>query len=433
MKIHGVMSQKFASDVLWNISSFCFLAVGGLLTNYSITNLSGDASLGIFNQAFALFIVFSQIGVGGFQFSVLHHISHSIHNEEKCIAIFTSAFVLVGGLASSLVLIIFLSRDHLSIFIKSPNVLSAFLLTLPGLIFYSLNKVIMLSLNALRHMRAYAIFQGLRALFILSSTLFLCLNKFDPVSYSLSLSLSEFLLFILLVGYSQKNAIAFSFNRLFLPSLKKHLSFGLRGVFSGILIEFNTRVDILLLGFITQNNALIGVYSFPALLAEGLGQIPIVIRQNIDPILGQAFSKQKEAESFKSVQQGVYTFFLPLFVTGCIAILIAYPFFFNLFMNNKGNTYASSMTFCILVIGVIMGAAFRPFMGIFLQGGRPGLYTSLILTVFISNIVLNILLIPYFSIYGSALATTLACLIEGALLVFLSQRIFNIRIIPSFQ
>ena len=69
---------------------------------------------------------------------------------------------------------------------------------------------------------------------------------------------------------------------------------------------------------------------------------------------------------------------------------------------------AQSITGLILGAGVLSVSGFVPFDGVLLHAGRPAHYTLLTLLVALSNLGLNLALIPLFGIQGAALGTALA-------------------------
>ena len=69
--------KKIKSDILWNYISFGFLAFSGIFLNIIIGTVYNESILGLFNQATAIYIVFSMLGSGGINFSVLRSIASS--------------------------------------------------------------------------------------------------------------------------------------------------------------------------------------------------------------------------------------------------------------------------------------------------------------------------------------------------------------------
>jgi Na+-driven multidrug efflux pump len=64
---------------------------------------------------------------------------------------------------------------------------------------------------------------------------------------------------------------------------------------------------------------------------------------------------------------------------------------------------------------------------IFNQVGQPGHQTLFLTMFFLTNIILNLLLIPYFGMVGSAIATALACVLQIVYLKRLSILWIDIR------
>ena len=75
-----------------------------------------------------------------------------------------------------------------------------------------------------------------------------------------------------------------SFKKDFFYWIKKHFLFGIKSTFNGVLVEINSRVDILMIGIFLADND-VGIYSISALFAEGFLEIFIVIQKHINQIL----------------------------------------------------------------------------------------------------------------------------------------------------
>ena len=70
-----------------------------------------------------------------------------------------------------------------------------------------------------------------------------------------------------------------------------------------MLSNVNTRVDIILLGYFV-NDASVGIYSFPAVFAEGFGQISYMVKQNLDAIIGR-LTAAKSTDQLRSLMRRV--------------------------------------------------------------------------------------------------------------------------------
>ncbi len=117
-----------------------------------------------------------------------------------------------------------------------------------------------------------------------------------------------------------------------------------------------------------------------------------------------------------------------LIMVGALGVAsIGYPFFVKWFLPNE--IYQESIpVFWILIAGLLVGSVYRPFAGILLQAGRPGLRTLLVVVLLLTNIIGNLLLIPHFGMNGAAAATATAFALESVLIVFFTRRFLDIHL-----
>ena len=425
MKTFAPLGRKFSVDVLWNIASLAFLGIGGVCINLVIAHFRGAGALGVFNQVFAIYIILSQFAVGGLQFSILKHVSHHQDDPAECGRIASAALVLTAGLAATIAVAAFLAADLAGVFLESDGVAAGLRLAAPGLLFFAVNKGLFMVLNGVRHMRAFAMLRAARyALLLASLALIIASGAAEPY-LALSLTVAEALLLILLAGYVNLRLFRFTIGRAVLAWLRPHVSYGLRGFMSGVLMVMNMRVGVLMLGYFLTDEK-VGVYSFAAVLAEGLAQIPNVLRQNVDPLLGAHFAEQRKeqiAELARNVRRTAYLL-MGLLGTG---VLLVYPLLLR--VSGRGSEFGRSWgVLAILLVGVVGNAGYRPIRGILLQGGRPGTHTTLVLVFVVANVVLNAVLIPLFGIFGAAVATASVFLAEAFAIAACARLLFGIRL-----
>lgn len=420
-----MFKEKFSRDVLWNIIAFGILALGGILLNIIIVKIKGPEALGIFNQVYAIYIILSQLGVGGLQFSVLKNISHNRNDINECLNISFSALILVAVFTSLIGIVGLVIAKPVSNLLGSPEIYHGLLFTLPGLVFFSMNKVLMRTLNALRYMRSHAVLKSLRIIFILIGVIVISLLGLKTRYLTLSLTTAEIALFIIFSIFIFSKVLPLNRQLNIREWIPKHLSFGIRGMFSGILIELNTRVDVLMLGFF-GSDASVGIYSFAASLAEGFSQIPLVIQNNLDPIIGDYFVNSEEkniSQLAKKTRRIIY----PIMGLISLASIIGY-FLISKYFFSEEDSFNSFVIFSIMMIGVTINAGYRPLSGTIRQGGRPGAYTLFILCLVIGDALLNLFFIPKYGIYGASTVTALTYVLEGVYLVLFVRKLFRIKI-----
>lgn len=416
---------SFQAGVAWNVASLVVLGLSGIAINVLIATWRGADDLGVFNQAYAIYIFASQVAVGGVQFSVLHYVSHHPDEREECARITSSGLVIAVVLAMVVAAVVMLSRHAVGAILDSPAVATALVAVSPGLVFFSLNKVLLAVMNGLRQMRAYAVFQSLRFLFILTGVVILLSLEVSGSLLAGAFTLAEALLLILLLGFFELRAVPIRARYVVSRWPRRHLSFGARSFLSGTLSELNTRVDVLALGFFVSDS-LVGVYSFAAIFAEGFNQLPHIVRNNLDPLLGNRFADGSLAR-IEGYARQIRAFFWPgMAVIGALAV-VAYVGLIGLFFGTT-EFMASRGVFAVLILGVVLSSGYRPFVGILLQGGRPATYTLLVTLVVVVNLIGNLLLIPILGILGAAAATSAALVIEAALIVVLSRWLFGVRL-----
>jgi O-antigen/teichoic acid export membrane protein len=292
-------------------------------------------------------------------------------------------------------------------------------------VFFAANKVLINVLNGLRHMRVYAIIRSLRFVLIPVFIVSIIALQLPDRMLPLALTLAEIVLFIVLSGYIYTRVLPVHVPRNVITHVRAHLSFGLRGMMSGVLIEINTRVDVIMLGFFLSDR-MVGIYSFAAILAEGFAQIPIAVRYNVDPLLGEYFSKNQRSRITQLARQIRRVFLPAMILLGLVSILM-YPVVYVLLVGTDG-LYVSWCVFGLLAAAHIVVAGHTPMRGILLQGGAPGTYTIIILATALNNVVLNALLIPQAGILGAAVATGVSIILEILCIVALSRRLLGVRV-----
>lgn len=424
------LKARFNVEVLWNVAGLAVLAAAGVVINFAIAATRGAEALGVFNQVYAIYILLSQIAVGGLHFSVLKCVSHNQDDRGKCADQSVSALLLAGGLAAVVCGGVWLLRDAAGRLLESPGVTVGLALAIPGLFFFSLNKVLLNVLNGLRFMRAYAVFQALRFIFLPAAVLGILATERPSDTLAFSLTAAEVLLFLLLAAYLHLRVVPLWITRRASKWFREHGSYGLRGFFSGFLSEMNTRVDVLMLGWLCSDGV-VGLYSFAAIFAEGFAQLPVVVRRNVDPILGRCFAEDDRSR-IETIAPKVRNATYLIMSLVSVAAVAVYPLLPRL-MSDQAQFGASWGVFAILMAGIALNSGCRPFLGILLQGGRPGMNTILIAGVVGGNALMNLALIPPLGMYGAAAATAAAYVLEMALLLFLSRRLFGVSLWRSAQ
>jgi O-antigen/teichoic acid export membrane protein len=418
------VSKKFSTDVAWNMSGFAVMGACGILINIFIAKYYDASALGVFNQVYAVFILFSQLSVAGIHLSVLKNVAQFSTNRGKTDAIFSASIYLTAAMSFVVFMIVFFLRDFFGYIFNSRNVAVGILYGSPGLFFWALNKVYLVFYNASRRIKVFSFFNALRFVFLLLFLIVFIVFALPPEKLPAIISLSEVSLLLLLMLYSLKN-IRFSLSAEVKEWIIKHFVFGLKGALGHILMDINTRVDILILG-VFASDRIVGIYSFAAMLAEGFYQLPIVFRTNVNPVITKYKFTKGAAELENIVNKGKRLFYLFLAPIGIIAVF-CYPLIIKIF-SLSADPLKGWPVFAILLCGILLSGGYIPFQMIFNQAGYPSSQTLLFFLIFFTNLILNLILIPVMGMIGAAVATGIAFVSQVLYIKMIAAKTLKIRI-----
>jgi len=420
----SIDKSAFALDSLLNLTSVFLLGVSGIVLNIVIARFYTPGDLGVFNQIYAIYIFFSQLSVAGVQVSVLKHVAQFAENSMECDRIITAALLICVVSASVFLLILVFSRSLIGRILESEDVASGLVYILPGLWCFALNKVYLGILNGFEKMKSYALFSSMRALCMLCGLLGAVLIGLEGHKLCLVITVAECAVLVTIFFYT-KRFFSFVVHRNCLDWIKIHSLFGVKSLSTGLIGELNTRVDILVLGIFTSD-MVVGIYSLAAMVIEGALQLPFVLRRILDPMLTKLVYHVRVDEVKRLVHRGTsLTFFGMVFVF--ILLVAIFPFAVEKLTSNP--QFSSSwLVFCILAAGAVVTSSYVPFSGLLVQGGYPGYQSLFILSVCLTNIALNFILIPFFGMYGAAVATTISYLFFVIYLKLFTYYLFKINI-----
>jgi O-antigen/teichoic acid export membrane protein len=416
-----VLGQRFQVDVLWNIASLGVMGVCGIALNLLVGLYYDAATLGVFNQVFAAYILLSQFAVGGVHYSVLKHIVPVQHERTK------AATVILSGLAASTVLaaiataVFVLGRGFVGNLLHSEDVATGMLWAAPGLFCFAINKVLLSALNGLGRMRIFAVLQALRPVLMIAAFAVAAAMRMPGTTLPVVFSVAEALILLLTIVPLRR----FLFHRPagMTPWMREHLVFGSKSFLGGVLVELNTRVDVLMLGYFTSD-VVVGIYSYAAILAEGVFQLLIVLRNNYNPLIARLLHEGDISGLERMARKGVKVTYALMTATAIIAVGVYYlaaQWFPN--PQSAQELQASWPLFAVLMAGIVAGSGYVPFSFTVLLAGRPGLHTLLMTAVVVGNFIGNAALIPLWGAIGSAIATAVSFVLFAALIRIMTRSV----------
>jgi O-antigen/teichoic acid export membrane protein len=398
------LSRGLKIDLLFNYASLGVLAAAGLLMNLVVVRLMGEAALGVFNQAYAIYIASSQLAVGGVHISVLRSVAQAQGGPREVARVIASGLVLSGSLGVLWCVIIALSRGVWGALLDSPGVVGSLSFVAPALILFSINKTLLAALNGLQSMRVFAVLQALRFCVLIGAlTIVACWQR--PVAELSAAFLVAELVVMAVAVPCVLAKVGFRHVHIERTWLMHHLQFGAKGMLSGVFIELNTRIDVLAIGFFLSDKE-VGRYSLAAVFAEGLYQCLVVVRNQVNPVLCRLLLLPDRQPVLRMVHAAWRYLYPGMAITYLLGLA---TFHFILSYQVQISEPAQTLSCAaILGAGVLAVSGFVPFDGILLHSGRPAYYTLFTFAITATNAVFNLLLIPLLGIQGAALATGLA-------------------------
>ncbi len=395
---------KFKNDLKWNIVGFVIIAICGLSINILITRNFGFAILGYFNILLVFFLVLSQISSWGIQLSVQKFIPQFKKNKILCKQILSSSLLISTVMALIAVMLLYLIKEVPGRIMTNMPLITGFVYIIPGIGFLTINKILLSFLNGMRFMKTYAFFSASRPFLMLCFLLVFIFFKIDVEYLGLIFSIPEFLITLLLILNVRKWFTLMTMLR-FKKLARLQFWYGNRVVLGSVVTNFQSKIDIFILGFFVSNTML-GVYSFAVFVADGFFQIFYVFRTNINPIMTNIFYNRSKLLLKRVINKSVRSFYKIFIVLGLI-IAICYPLLLIVF-KIENYLFHNLSVFYILITGILIASGFIPFQFFYNQIGKPKEQTRFLVLLFCFTISFNLVLIPFLGIYGAALAIFLA-------------------------
>ncbi len=396
--------RDFCRDLLWNLISTGLLAVGGLLFSVLIALFYHPDVLGVFNQAYAYYILFSQFAVLGIHMATAKLTAEHVGEGDLPQRYLWTGLFSVTGISILCVLVIggFLLLTDL---VNCGDVWFATLLTVAALPLFSINKVALAYLNGLSKMRSYAVLQALRPILIVGAILFCSLNGYPGKYLSASFFVAELILTLVFAIYAVILRVPFA--RWDRSIAKEMLHFGI-SIFPGnLILEFNTKIDIICLGLLTGSDYLVGIYSFAALFAEGFYQLFVVVRRIINPKITQAYT---ERESLREKLNGILALITRYLRFGApaAALLLIGVYYAACYLLKREPYLAALPSLAILTSAIALNSRNICLGNLLSDTGKPSSESLVNIIAAGSNVVCNCILIPLFGITGAALGTAIS-------------------------
>jgi O-antigen/teichoic acid export membrane protein len=424
--LQRLRGSKLTVDIAFSIGSFAILAVSGLAMSLAIAALRDASALGIFNRAYAVLIVASQFGAWGIHYSVLRLAAFHREDPEQRHPMLGSACLLALALgvlcAAATHAIAPLLQGQ-----SSDDSVAAIRKASLGLVLFPLNKVLLAYLNGMRMMRAFALLQSLRYLLVMLIVIGLAASGRPISDACLAFPATELVLAtITLITIRRLDGKARW--RVSRSWVSRHLAFGSKAMFSGMFAEVNSRLDVLLIGYFTGDRVT-GIYSFAAMLADGLYHVVAMVRINFNPIL-VAIARDRAWDEAARLRAMTIRYVLPVVLSGSVALVLALLATERWVVPDKGLAEGIP-SLLILLGGLNLVAWLVPLDNLMLVSGHPAYQTLQQVIAVAANLATTLVLLPLVGMEGAAIGTVAYLVANALMLLVLARALLGWNIIAG--
>jgi O-antigen/teichoic acid export membrane protein len=416
-RIVDVLSNKLSSDIAWTMGSFMILAMSGIVINIVVAYFRGTEDLGVFNLAYSVYIIVSQIAALGVHYSVLRYAAMNQENPRELGSMLGSALLVVTVLGLLMAGLVFVSEPLFARAYDSERAARAISFAALGIALFPASKVLISFLNGLRHMKAFSVLQAARYIMVAAVVTAFSVSDQDFTLASLCFVVAEIVTLAAAAIYIASQRLV-QLMRIRKSWLREHTSFGGRSLLAGMFGEINTRVDVLCLGLFLGDRE-VGIYSFVAMLLDGLYHLLAMVRVNFNPILVNCVRDSGWPEAQRLLRLSKR--FIPLIMIALSAIVFAFYWVVAFQLVPERGLQEGTVVLLILLGGLIATSPFIPFDNMMLISGYPGRQTLQQAVAFVVNVSLNLALIPLVGIEGAAIGTASSYLASVVSLILMTD------------
>ena len=423
---NSITDSRKVREVRFLISnglSLGVVAIAGIAVNSLLAFKFDVGVLGQFNQLFALHIIAAQFAAFGIHLSCLHYLSGDTRGSDSWTSGARVALCAVAGVGSIVATILWVNAGLIEGLLDSESLAKGIRWVAPAAALFGINKVLMAISNASDRLHAMAFLQALRpVVWFAGVAVLIYLGSADAEGLGQILFFGE-----LIAALSGAALLTMIWSRPFAKNthgewLGRHLSFGMKAMPSNLIVDLNTRIDVLVLAFFA-NDATVGIYSFTALLAEGVFQISGLVRTvNNSRLVSILIAKDQAGLFLLRRRSGRLSLFLT--IGACVLLATMFVPAIELFGLDPA-LQEGRVSLFILLFGITLSAMYWPFWMMLLLAGHPFQHSILMMTLCALNIIMNVALIPFIGMLGAAIGTAVMLVVFPFMLSWATKRVLG--------
>tara|TARA_B100000886_G_scaffold329450_1_gene278828 strand:+ start:2372 stop:3652 length:1281 start_codon:yes stop_codon:yes gene_type:complete len=405
--------KRYLFNTNWLMIEHVFRAAATLLISILLARYLGPIQFGTFNFIIAIYSIIhalSKLGLDGIL------VRDFVNNEEKEKNILSTSFWLKVSFSIFIIItvaIVFMLSNRDSINYSYLMIMSCVL------IFQSFD-VIQFYLEAKVLGKVIAICKFVQVAISTALKIFLIYIEANLYFFFIVFVIDALVISIAYLSVLNRNAFSLFPKYFRINIAKKLISDSFPLIISALAVIVYMRIDQIMLNYFFGSYE-VGIYSISIKLSEALYFIPIIITTSVFPLLIAA--KRKSLTSYMQSTQILYTalVWLAIFIT--TFIFFSSDLIVNLLF---GDIYAESARVlkihALSMVFVFIGVASEKYL---INENLTTISLKRTLTGAISNIVLNIFLIPKMGVIGAAIATLISQFIANFMYDLFDKRLHN--------
>lgn len=402
--------KLFSTTIFSGITAFVKIASGFIATKV-ISGFAGPAGVALVGSLTNFMAVMLSLANGSVNSGIVKYTAEFKNDFRKSKILYdTSIFIsVVCSSIISLVLLLFSKYWSEKIFhsVKYQSVIVLFGL---GIIFYSLNTILLAILNGLGYIKKYTLINGLSSIFTLALTIVL-IYYYNVTGALYALVLSQFLVFFvacLLVVKHLKNKINFDFLRPDFTTIKNLSHFSVMAIVSSSAMPL---AQILIRNFITKEIDLdhAGIWQGLIRISDGYH---LIFNITLGTYFLPKLSALKDISEIKKEVVNGIKFLAPLFLLMCLGIYLGRFYIIQILYSEK--FFAMQELFFWQLAGDFFKVLSLIFSYLMLSKVMTKTFiTTEVLFAFV-YVVLSLFFVPSIGLQGASMAffvTSLTCFI----------------------
>lgn len=417
--------KKFTVDVGWVLVSSTVTLFIGFLLSIVLARWLGATDLGLYRMITTIQGVTVLIATLGIPAALIRYTAEYKDDKDKLTQTSTS------GIVSSVIFGIFVGA-----LLYSLSGILAGIFDMPGLAhllrilaivfpFTSLLQTLLGLLTGLREMKTYAF------LLILQSILTISLIVAFVVGFGVEGAVLGLVLSVVggCIGglYLLRKFLRLNFQNL-RQNVKKLVLFGSQMLGANTMGLILAYTDILLIGYFLASRD-VGYYSIAVSLSGFFLLVPRAIQKITYPTTSEYWSQNNHQALRRMIDKSMKYSACILLPLGLGVGFLAKEIVTGLY--GQEFIYSVLPLYVLLVARVIRGSTEIPVGASFSGAGRPDIALKINAISAVTNVILNVVLIPHYGILGAAIATTVSLLLGTVIFLALMPRVLKIR--PDFK